>query len=148
MQAREIMSSSVVFCTPEDTVQQAAQHMVNCGCGMVPVVDNPQDMKLVGVITDRDITCRVVATGMDCVNTTVSEAMSTDKLWTVSPNDTVDMVIDKMEEGSVRRLVVVDHAGKVQGIISVADVARNVEEDMEIAEVIEFISEPKNVPHA
>ncbi|MHB0934970.1 MAG: CBS domain-containing protein [Armatimonadota bacterium] len=148
MQARDMMTPAPTCCTLSDTVQTAARHMLEKHCGLLPVVDNQQDRRILGVITDRDITCRVVAPGKDCVNTPVQEAMSTDPVWTVSPSDSLETVEQKMEEGQVRRIPVVDASGRVEGIIATADLALEAESQQDVAEVIERISEPTNMPRA
>ena len=111
MQARELMTSSTICCSPQDTVQRVAQQMVENNIGLLPVVENSQTRKLVGVITDRDITCRVVAPGKDCVNTPVQDAMTTGRLWTASSTDSVETVEQVMKQGQVRRIMVVQSCG-------------------------------------
>jgi len=148
MQAREIMTENPVCCLPSDSLVSAAQKMRDNGCGLLPVVETHENNRLVGVLTDRDIVCRIVATGQDCSNITAQQAMTTGRLWTVKPNVSVDEVIEKMEEGQVRRIPIVDDNGCVQGIISTADIALELDETEEIAEVFEEISEPTHIPHA
>lgn len=146
MQAKEIMSESPACCTPSDNLRDAAKLMVECNCGLLPVVDGSQN--LIGVVTDRDIVCRVLAKDMDCSNASVQNAMTTGKLWCVQPEASIEDVIEKMEEGQVRRIPVVDAGNKVVGIISTADIALELDDEEYIAEVFEDISEPTNVPHA
>jgi len=148
MQAREIMTENPVCCLPSDSLVSAAQKMRDNGCGLLPVVESHESNLLVGVVTDRDIVCRIVAMGQDCNNASAQQAMTTGKLWTVMPNTSVDEVIEKMEEGQVRRILVVDDNGCMQGIISTADIALELDETDEIAEVFEEISEPTHIPHA
>ena len=146
MQAREIMTESPACCTPSDDIRMVAKLMLENNCGLVPVVDDMQ--KITGVVTDRDIVCRVLAQNRDCGSAHVQDCMTTGKLWTVKSNASVDEVIEKMEEGQVRRIPVVDDGGKVLGIISTADIALELDEPDEIAEVFEEISEPTHIPHA
>jgi CBS domain-containing protein len=148
MQAHEIMTTTPVFCTPTDPIRKAAQLMADRHIGMVPVVENAQNGRLVGVLTDRDITCRVVAQGRDCQHTPIQEAMSTGKLWTVSPFDEMDTVVDRMEQGQVRRIPVVEADGRLVGVIATADIAREITDKGEVAEIFEHISAPTNIPHA
>jgi len=147
MQAREIMTENPVVCTPFDSVRAAARMMTDNNCGMLPVVDDQANRRLLGVITDRDIVCRILATDMNCDTATAENAMTSGKLWTVMPDASVDEVIDKMEEGQVRRIAVVDNNGSVVGVIATADIALEIEEPEEIAEVFEEISEPTGSPH-
>jgi CBS domain-containing protein len=148
MQAKEIMTEQPACCTPMDGITTVAQRMLEAGCGLVPVVDSMQSMRLVGVITDRDIVCRVVAPGKDCASSTAADAMTTGKLWTVRPTSPIDEVIEKMEEGQVRRIPVVDETNTVVGIIATADIALELDDTDEISEVFEEISEPTHIPHA
>lgn len=145
MQAREIMTDNPTCCTPSDSLQAAARMMMDSNVGLLPVVESRDNPRLVGVISDRDIVCRVVAQGKDCTSTRVQEAMSSGRLWTAMPNTMIDEVLDRMEEGQVRRIPVVDDNGLVQGIISTADIALEIDEPEEIAEVFEQISEPADM---
>ncbi|MHB0938658.1 MAG: CBS domain-containing protein [Armatimonadota bacterium] len=148
MQAREIMTENPVCCLPSDNLVSVAQKMRDNGCGILPVVEDYGSNRLIGVVTDRDIVCRIIAVGMDCNTAAVQNAMTTGRLWSVKPNSSIDEVIEKMEEGQVRRIPVVDDTGRVQGIISTADIALELDEPEEIAEVFEEISEPTHIPHA
>lgn len=149
MQAREIMTESPICCCPSDDIHQVAKSMRDNMCGLLPVINNSQDMLLVGVITDRDIVCRVMANdNVQCNNATVQTAMTAGKIWSVKPNASVDEVVEMMEEGQVRRVPVVDEDNKILGVISTADIALELDEPDEIAEVFEEISEPTHIPHA
>lgn len=149
MQASEIMTENPICCTPMDNIHSVARQMLEHSCGLLPVVDNLQNMQLIGVISDRDIVCRIMAAdSVDCKNALVQNAMTTGKLWTAQPNAQVDDVIEMMEEGQVRRIPVVDESGKILGIVATADIALEVDEPEDIAEVFEEISEPTHIPHA
>ena len=73
MNVEDIMSDSPVTCMKDTSLQQAAQWMVDCNCGALPVVDSAN--KPVGVITDRDITCRTVARGRNPLELSVADAI-------------------------------------------------------------------------
>lgn len=146
MQAREIMTENPVCVTPSDGLQIAARQMVEYNTGFLPVVESQEKMRLVGVLTDRDIVARVVARGIDCNAATVQDAMTTGKLWMVNPEASVDEVIERMEEGQVRRIPIVNAESMVVGVISTADIALELDEVDEIAEVFEEISEPTDIP--
>lgn len=107
MLAREMMTANPICCLPTDSIHQVAQQMATHSVGLLPVIENPQSMKLIGVITDRDIVCRVDANGQDCRSATVQDAMTTGQLWTVKPADDVSRVITEMEQGQVRRIPVI-----------------------------------------
>lgn len=134
MRCREIMTKNVRTATPAMSVREAALFMREGDMGAVPVVDG----KLIGIITDRDIVVRVVAEGKDPA-TPISEAMTTE-LFTVTPDDFVFEAIRLMGDKQVRRVPVIDSDGKLVGIIAMADVALETEDQREIAETLEEIS--------
>ncbi len=132
---REIMSKSVRTATRAMTLQAVAALMRDGDIGAVPVVD---DGKLTGIITDRDIVVRCIAEGKD-PGATVGEAMTTE-LFTVGPDDFAFEAIRLMGDKQVRRIPVVGEGGELAGIIAMADVALETEDELEIAETLEEIS--------
>ena len=74
-QVKDIMSANFPCCTPEHNVQQAAEMMAKYECGEIAVVETEENLKPIGVITDRDIAWRVVATGKSPMQTSVRDAM-------------------------------------------------------------------------
>lgn len=140
MQAREIMSSDVACCTPETPLRQVALMMVEHDCGAIPVVRDGKDKRLVGIITDRDITCRTVAQGKNPLELTARDCLSSDLVWIEAEAD-VDDCVELMEQKQVRRIPVVDSGGSCCGIIAQADIARNELED-ETLELVREVSQP------
>ncbi len=120
MKIYEIMSSKVISTTPDETTKEAARKMHDLHVGSLPVID---DGKLVGIITDRDICCRVVATGRDAVMTKVSEAMGTTVVTCFDDQDITEAA-DIMAENHIRRLAVLTRKHAVAGFVSVDDLAR------------------------
>ena len=96
--------------------------MVDHDCGEIPVVESLDTNVPVGVVTDRDIVCRTVAKGLNPLEQQVSSCMST-PLISVKPDDSLDRCYQVLEENQIRRVPVVDDAGKVCGIVSLADIA-------------------------
>ena len=135
MLASEIMTKNVRVTTSNMSLRKVAVMMREGDVGAVPVVDNG---KLIGIVTDRDIVVRVVAEGKS-PDTPISEAMSTE-LFTVSPDDFVFEAIRLMGDKQVRRIPVVAADGSLAGIIAMADVALEMEDEREIAETLEEIS--------
>lgn len=135
MRCREIMSRNVKTATPEMTLKDVAVMMREGDMGAVPVVENG---KLVGIVTDRDIVVRAVAEGRDAA-TKISETMTTE-LFTVGPDDFVFEAIRLMGDKQVRRIPVVSENGELAGIIAMADIALEMEDEREIAETLEEIS--------
>lgn len=135
---REIMTSSVTTANREMTLQEVAILMRDGDMGSLPIVE---DKKLVGMITDRDIVIRAIADGKD-FNTNIGEVMTTD-IFSVTPNDFVFEAIRLMGDKQIRRVPVVEESGDLAGIISMADIALEMEDEREIAETLEEISSGK-----
>jgi CBS domain-containing protein len=135
MRCREIMTKTLRTATPDMSVGQVAAIMRDGDMGAVPIVDNGM---LSGIVTDRDIVVRVVAEGKGA-DTAVSEAMTTE-LFTVRPDDFVFQAIRLMGDKQVRRVPVINEKGELAGIISMADVALETEDERQIAETLEEIS--------
>jgi CBS domain-containing protein len=135
MKCREIMTTNVRTASPDTRLRDVAVMMREGDMGAVPVVN---DGKLVGIVTDRDIVVRGVAE-RKTADSTVAEVMTTE-LFTVSPEDFVFEAIRFMGDKQVRRMPVVDAEDKLAGIIAMADVALQTEDEREIAEALEEIS--------
>jgi CBS domain-containing protein len=135
MRCREIMTSAVTTASSDTPLRDVAAMMREGDMGAVPVVDAG---KLVGIVTDRDIVVRAVAEGKDA-STRVSEAM-TSEIFSVGPDDFVFEVIRLMGDKQIRRIPVVTESGELAGIISMADIALEIEDQREIAEALEEIS--------
>jgi CBS domain-containing protein len=119
-QARDIMTPDPACCSANTMLDQVAKMMVQNDCGEIPIVDTAN--RPVGVVTDRDIVCRVVAEGKNPAGHTAESAM-TDMVVTVSANATLDDVVATMAEHQIRRVLVVDESGCCAGIIAQADIA-------------------------
>jgi CBS domain-containing protein len=131
----EIMTRDVRTATREMALRDVAIMMRDGDMGSVPVVE---DGRLVGIVTDRDLVVRCVADGRD-PSAAVSEAMTTE-IYSVRPDDFAFEAVRLMGDKQVRRVPVVDADGKLAGIISMADVALETEDELEIAETLEEIS--------
>jgi CBS domain-containing protein len=140
------MTSDPACCVLDDSVVTAAMLMKTHNIGSVPVVSDRNNTQLVGILTDRDLTLRVVAEQRDYYRTKVSDVMSKD-LVTCRASDDYDEVIAAMANRQIRRVPVVDNDGRLVGIISQADVARSAD-PREVAEVVEQISEPASTHEA
>ena len=121
MKVSDAMTSQVSTAAPTDTVRKVAQVMAHVETGAVPVVDNG---KVVGLVTDRDIVLRVVAEGRS-FDSPISEAMSDGEVLSVREDDILADATAKMASNQVRRLVVLNDAGKLTGILSLGDVAKD-----------------------
>ncbi len=119
--ARDVMTSDPACCTSSTTLEQVARLMLENDCGEIPVVDASQ--RLIGVVTDRDIVCRVVAEGKNPIGQ-VAESCMSQPVITVRADSPLDAVVATMEKHQIRRVPVVDERGCCAGIIAQADVAR------------------------
>lgn len=135
MRCRDIMTAEVKTASGSMPIKDVAAMMREGDMGCIPVVDGG---KLVGVVTDRDIVVRAIADGHG-PETPVGEAMTTE-IFAVRPDDFVFEAIRLMGEKQVRRIPVVDVAGSLAGIISIADIALETEDERDIAETLEEIS--------
>ncbi len=140
MKAMEIMTTDIGCCTMDTNLRECAQMMVDCDCGAVPVVQDSTSMRLMGIITDRDITVRAVAKGLDCQSTQVSQCMSTAP-QTVQPDADLTEVERIMANSQVRRVPVVNEQGCLCGIISQADLALAAPV-VEVGRVVHNVSRP------
>ncbi len=161
VRCRDIMTRDVTVATRATTLGEVAKMMRDEDTGVIPVVeldDVPalegnggvehaprvnnrmrSNGKLVGLITDRDIVVRAVAEGKDVTVTRAEEIMTTD-IHTAHPNDRVIDAVRKMGDKQVRRIPIVDRDGLLRGIISMADVALETNDDRELADALEEIS--------
>ena len=117
---REVMTPDVQTISPQETIQRAGQMMDDLNVGAIPVCDGD---KLVGMITDRDITVRSVAAGQAPASTRVGDVMSTD-VRTCTTRQTVDEVLGQMGDVQIRRVPVIDEdSQQIVGIVSLGDMA-------------------------
>ena len=147
MKARDIMTKDPAVVTPNDLIAHAASVMQERDVGIVPVVDDLATMRLVGVLTDRDIAVRCVAQRHDA-SCAVRHHMTSRDLATVEADASVEAVMSEMEKHRVRRIPVIDKGSRLQGIIAQADVAVKVgpRKPVEVEHLIEHISEPVAAP--
>jgi len=123
MQVKDIMTSKPSYCTPYWTVEAVAALMDHAGTGIVPVVDELVQRKLIGVVTDRDLCLRVVAPGKYPAHTWVSDCMTPHPVC-CHPEDDVETALRLMASTQVRRLPVIDEGQHLQGMLSVSDFIR------------------------
>lgn len=136
----EVMTKNPLCCLPEDLVTKAAGLMKSENIGSIPIVENEQTRKLVGIVTDRDLTLKIVAEGLDAKSTKV-EAVMTRKVVTCRAEDDLQKALDAMSEHQLRRIPVVDGDNKIVGIIAQADVATRVDQPQKTAEMVKEISQ-------
>lgn len=139
MRVRELMTSNPACCTPGTPLEDVGRMMMRCDCGEIPVVDNRESMRPIGVITDRDIVIRAVAEGRNPLELQAADCM-TEPCITVSEKASIMDCIHLLEEHQIRRIPVIDESGRCTGIVSQADVARRI--DHHAAEILKQVSQP------
>jgi predicted phosphoribosyltransferase/CBS domain-containing protein len=137
----EVMTQDVTLVSPQDDLAAAAQLMRDRDVGALPVCDGK---KLVGMITDRDITVRAVASGKPAQEMHVADVMSTDVRWAFA-DQTVGEVLQEMGDVQIRRIPVVDRDMNMVGIVALADIA--VHEAADLDDTLEEISQPGEPNH-
>jgi len=132
----QVMTPDVEVIAPNQSLQRAAQMMDELNVGALPVCDG---RRLIGMITDRDITVRATAAGLDPQDTQVSEVMTDHMRWCTEDQST-DEVMKQMGDVQIRRLPVLNDKRQIVGIVSLGDLA--VRQDGHIDGVLREVSQP------
>ena len=137
MQLSQIITREVETITPQTSIKEAAQRMRSLDVGALPVCDG---RRLLGMVTDRDITIRITSEGRDVNTTPVTEAMTPDIAF-VFEDDDVRQAAQVMKERQIRRLPVLDRGNNLVGIVSLGDLS-GVGDDRLSGDTLERVSEP------
>ena len=137
MRLSNIMTGSIETVQPSATLAEAAKKMASQDIGSLPVCS---ERRMVGIITDRDITVRAVARGLDPNQTRVQDVMTKDVL-SCSADSEIGAACELMEKRQVRRLLVTDSEDTPVGIVSLGDIALCLREQQS-GEVLRKVSEP------
>ena len=141
MKISEVMTRNVQTVTPDQTAREAASFMLGADAGSIPVTDGD---KLIGMITDRDIAVRGVASGRG-TDTPVRDLMS-DGVICAHESDDVSDVASKMADAQVRRLPVIDDDERLCGIVSLGDLSRETKGE-QATQALEGVSQPGGQHH-
>src|SRR5262245_14908974 len=120
MKVREIMTSNVECLAPDASLKEIAQEMKSLDVGFIPVCEND---RLVGTVTDRDIVLRAVAEGSDANTTRARDVMSRAVVYAFDDED-VKSVAEKMRDKDVRRILILDKAKQLVGVVSIGDISK------------------------
>ena len=146
MKIKHVMTKDPTCCVTSDTGERAAKIMRDEDTGVVPIIENEQSRKVIGIVTDRDLCMNVVAEGRDPRATQVHEAMTT-TVVSCSPQDSVDKATELMRENQIRRIPVVDEQQRLVGIVAMADiVGRANVRTTETHETLKTVSAPTSEP--
>lgn len=132
-QVKELMTPNPVMISPDATLQEAAQKMEQCDCGILPV---GSDRDIQGMITDRDIVIRAVSKGKNAAEAKVKDCM-TKEVHSCGETKTLKEAADIMSEHHVSRLLVKDTNDNLVGILSLGAILRKDTDLEELAEVVE-----------
>lgn len=141
MKIREVMTANPKCCVPSDSAQKVARILCEENIGSMPVVADQQSRKLIGMITDRDLCCSVVAEGLDPKKTTIDGFFSVDPV-TCREGENLDKCERSMQEYQIRRIPVVDGQGCCIGIVSQADLALK-DRPEKVSKTVAEISKPE-----
>jgi CBS domain-containing protein len=136
----DLMTRNPVWCLASDAVRTAAQLMKQEEIGLLPVVDNQHQKKVVGVVTDRDLVLNVVAEGRPDT-TSIGDVMTGNPV-TCRADDALEHALSAMAQHQIRRVPVVNESGAIVGIIAQADVALRVDDPTTTTEIVRKISKP------
>jgi CBS domain-containing protein len=142
MRVEELMTEKPEMLRLRDTAADAAARMRDGNIGFMPVVDDAE--QVVGVLTDRDLTVRVLAEARPA-QTPVEDVM-TEEVISCRPDDDLDRAEELMRTNQKARLVVIDESGRAAGVISLADIARY-EDSCRAGDVLGDITEREGHPH-
>lgn len=146
MRIKHVMTKDPKCCVPSDTAQQAAIIMRDEKAGVVPVIENGQSRKLVGIVTDRDLCMGIVAEGRDARTVQVHECMTT-AVVSASPQDALEKATELMRANQIRRIPVIDQQRGLLGIVSLADVVERADvRTGETHETLKTVSAPTGEP--
>ncbi|BCA56049.1 CBS domain-containing protein YhcV [Nitrospira sp. KM1] len=121
MLIRDIMTTDPSYCVPEDSSAQAARLMRQMNAGIVPVVASASNRRVLGVVTDRDLCMAVIAADVHPKTVKLGQCMSTN-IIAADPSDDIDKAVQLMRDHQVRRILVLNGAGELEGVVSTADV--------------------------
>lgn len=138
MQVQEIMTPYVEVIHPDATLKEAAEKMSRLEVGPLPVCDGE---RLVGMLTDRDITIRATAYGSDPNTTKVRDAMTSEVVYCFADQE-VQIAAQMMEMRQIRRVPVLDRDKRLVGIVSLGDVSVETQDQELAAKTLEGVSEP------
>jgi CBS domain-containing protein len=146
MKIKHVMTKDPKCCVPSDTAQHAAIIMRDEKAGVVPVIENEQSRKLVGIVTDRDLCMNIVAEGRDARTVQVHECMTT-AVVSALPQDALEKATELMRDNQIRRIPVIDEQRRLVGIVSLADVVERASvKTVETHETLKTVSAPTAEP--
>jgi len=155
MKVEQLMAKKVSSCGRDDTLNDAARIMWERDCGFVPITERGANPRVVGVVTDRDVCIAAYTRGQTLRDMRIGDVMSSG-IRSCKPSDDLATAEATMRQAQVHRLVVVDDADQLLGVISLADIAREAAREFgssrrevtasEIGETLAAIRQPREIP--
>jgi CBS domain-containing protein len=142
MKVRDAMTPDPVCCLTTDSAQKVAGILCKQGVGSIPVVTDHESRKLIGIITDRDLCCSVVANGLNPQSTPIEKFISQNPA-TCREDASLDNCEQLMQERQVRRIPIVDGDGRVIGLVSQADLALK-DKPEKVGKTVAEVSRPRS----
>ena len=139
MQVKDVMTSGVECISPDTTLREAAQKMKEFDVGLLPICG--ENDRLAGMITDRDITVRAVADGLDPSMAQAHDVMTPKVIYCYEDQEVSDAA-HMMEQNQIRRLVVLNRDKRLTGILSLGDLAVDTGDEELAGHTLEAVSEP------
>jgi CBS domain-containing protein len=136
MKIRDVMTRSVELVNPDTSLEEAARKMRETDTGFLPVGEND---RLVGTLTDRDITIRAVAEGRDPKSAKVRDAMSDELVYVFEDAETAEAA-DLMAQRQIRRLPVLNQDKRLVGVVSLGDLATRTPDDDVVGQTVQDVS--------
>ena len=134
----EVMTRAVIFIHPDDSIKDAATKMKDQDVGLLPVCEGD---RVVGLLTDRDITIRGIAAGLNPEGTRIREVMSSGAISCFEDDD-VSEAAHIMRDKQVRRLIVLNRDNRLAGLVSLGDIAVETGDTQMSGEALQGVSQP------
>ncbi|HEY2990222.1 MAG TPA: CBS domain-containing protein [Candidatus Binatia bacterium] len=143
MNIAEVMTQNPEVIRPDTTIKQAAETMKKLDVGLLPVCDGE---RLIGMLSDRDITIRATAAGLDPAKTRAEQIMTKEVAYCFEDKE-VKEAVRIMEEKQIRRLPIVNHDKKLVGVVSLGDIAVRTGNQRLAGKAVREVSEPPHSKH-
>jgi len=143
MNVAEVMTRNPEVIRPDTIIKQAAETMKKLDVGLLPVCDGE---RLVGMLSDRDITIRGTAAGLDPAKTRAEQIMTREVAYCLDDKE-IKEAVRIMEEKQIRRLPIVNHEKKLVGVVSLGDIAVRTGNQRLAGKVVREVSEPAQPKH-
>ncbi len=137
---KDVMTTEVAFATPDTFLTEVARLMVEFDCGEVPLVENFETKKVIGMVTDRDIVCHTLGIGKNPMACTAADCMTTPIITAVDSMG-VENCLDLMKDNQILSIPVVNKNGVLCGMVAQADLVALVDEE-KASDMIQEVSGP------